>query len=259
MHWSISISPLDLIDSTNTAAYAWSQPFLPRVKRSTGFQNTVQSNCLSIRFVFKIGFCLCQWIHLQCSMWIILFVIIFTSSICTLEVQEAFMECNHYSSSLQHKCGRRLYNWWIQSNHRLPSSSTPSPSCSRALLHDLHSMKASSAFTDEFVKSSLLIRLWWVSVGGNFPFVVFLREKQLNWTSTASIMAQRRDVQSNKANKKWEQFTRVTERLIKIEMTKTAFLSPKIRTDGKKMWVIWGTGLCIELKLLQPLLFVDNQ
>lgn len=35
MHWSASISPLDLIDSTNTAAYTRNQPFLPRAKRST--------------------------------------------------------------------------------------------------------------------------------------------------------------------------------------------------------------------------------
>lgn len=106
MHRSISISPLNLIDSTNTAAYTRSQLFLPKAKRSTGFYDTVQSNCLSIRFIVKI------WLLFSVTgppsmldmNTVILYFIIFTSNICTLTVQEAFMECKQYSGSLQHEC-----------------------------------------------------------------------------------------------------------------------------------------------------------
>lgn len=170
------------------------------------------------------------------------------------------MECNQCRGSLQHKCRHTDFT-----TDEFSSITLSPPPARPHLLGPVSSFltstpwKASSAVTDEFVNSTLLIRLWWISVGGNFPFVVFLKEKQLNGTSTASIMAQRHGVQSNKAKKKWEQFTRVAERLIKIEITKTAFLSPKIRTDGKKMCFIWSTSLCIDLKLFQPLFFVDNQ
>lgn len=169
------------------------------------------------------------------------------------------MEVNQYCGCLQHKCGHAdfttdEFSSVTFSSHPACHLSGPVSSCLTSTL-----WKASSAVTDEFVNSSLLIRLWWASVGGNFLFVVFFREKQLNWTSTMSIIAQRQEVQSNKANKKWEQFTRVAERSIQIERTNTAFLSAKIRTDGKKMCFLWGSSLCIELTFFQPLLFVHNQ
>lgn len=160
-----------------------------------------------------------------------------TSNSCTLNVQEAFLESNQYSSSLQHKCRHTDFT----SDEFTSITFSPPPARPHLPVSSFLTStpwKASSAVTDEFVNSTPLIH-WWVSGGGHFPFVVFLREKQLNGTFTLSIMVQRQGVQSNKANKENESnFSRVAERLIKIEMTKTAFLSPKIRTDGKKMCFI---------------------
>lgn len=79
----------------------------------------------------------------------------------------------------------------------LPSPHLPGPVSS---LFTSTPPNATWAVADAFVNSPLSIRLWWLSVAANFPFVVFLREKQLNRSSTASVMAQRRRVQSNKGS-----------------------------------------------------------
>lgn len=141
MHWGTSISPLDWIDSTNTAAYTRTQPFLPRAKRSTG---TVQSKSLSLalKILFKI------WLLFSVS-----------ESAFNAEWRNPLLHHLHLKylhtwcaggvygrRSIQRQPAAqawtcRRYNRWNQFNHLLLSSST-SLFCSCVFLLHLNSMKS---------------------------------------------------------------------------------------------------------------------